>query len=459
MASKVEAARRATLAGSHVVIGAAREAGIITRIVSRRGRRHPRRRRRSGSARSQALDRLHPAPARRPPGRPGRRRGDRLEQPQHPRRRACWACGAPSCPGDAVADRGPGGQRDRARPGADLRRATPPLAPPQAQEATRRPATTSSFTATTWSCPQPPGVIPPSNDDCQEAREPGLLRLAIAPTRSFAPAPAPMSERLAPATTRRCRLGRGTRSRHAVAEDRLARLVTAPPPPVRRPGGRGEASCGLFLSRTAWFSRGIAWMAAFGAERAGAAARPVRAKRHKSGDAAERSRPAPRRRGGRRQRDGARRGLPGSRSAGARFGPRRGRPGDARAPGGGAPLQARALVPPRPRPRRPRRGRAGVGAPARAGSCPRVARGEDRRARRAFLEQLVAAGIEDPQVDAAATRAAYDAHSRSASRGRTSSRCASAARGSIGARANVSPGVNVQGNRNNAASTAAGHPA
>ncbi|WP_437296129.1 glutamate 5-kinase [Sorangium sp. So ce426] len=34
MASKVEAARRATLAGSHVVIGAAREAGIITRIVS-----------------------------------------------------------------------------------------------------------------------------------------------------------------------------------------------------------------------------------------------------------------------------------------------------------------------------------------------------------------------------------------------------------------------------------------
>ncbi|WP_437688649.1 glutamate 5-kinase [Sorangium sp. So ce176] len=34
MASKVEAARRATLAGSHVVIGAAREPGIITRIVS-----------------------------------------------------------------------------------------------------------------------------------------------------------------------------------------------------------------------------------------------------------------------------------------------------------------------------------------------------------------------------------------------------------------------------------------
>ncbi|KYF73067.1 glutamate 5-kinase [Sorangium cellulosum] len=34
MASKVEAARRATLAGSHVVIAAAREPGIITRIVS-----------------------------------------------------------------------------------------------------------------------------------------------------------------------------------------------------------------------------------------------------------------------------------------------------------------------------------------------------------------------------------------------------------------------------------------
>ncbi|WP_438006548.1 glutamate 5-kinase [Sorangium sp. So ce321] len=34
MASKVEAARRATLAGSHVVIAAAREPGIITRIVA-----------------------------------------------------------------------------------------------------------------------------------------------------------------------------------------------------------------------------------------------------------------------------------------------------------------------------------------------------------------------------------------------------------------------------------------
>ena len=75
MASKLEAARRATMAGAHVVIADARNPGILVDIAAGKDVGTvfvPPRARLSAK---EALDRLHPAPARRPDPRRRRRLG------------------------------------------------------------------------------------------------------------------------------------------------------------------------------------------------------------------------------------------------------------------------------------------------------------------------------------------------------------------------------------------------
>lgn len=88
-------------------------------------------------------------------------------------------------------------------------------------------------------------------------------------------------------------------------------------------------------------------------------------------------------------------------------------PGDVRALPEAAHLSARALVH-RGRVRDALAAAEQASAACATGACPAwlAAKSEHQRA---FLEQLVAAGVEDPQVDAAAARAALDAYSRSAS--------------------------------------------